>query len=92
MGIYFIVWVIIHYCHLFCCSSVMPGFSHWELLHLGFCAFQHVPMFSECPLLSGPVFRAPVYFPGITLYFPYPTPDISHVSKERCFILLEDAV
>ena len=54
MGIYFIVWVIIHYCHLFCCSSVIPDLATGSSFTLASAPFNMSPCF-----LSAPYFLAP---------------------------------
>lgn len=52
MGIYFILWVRIHYYHSICCTN-RPRFGHWVLFQFGFCVFSKCSHRFLSSLLSG---------------------------------------
>lgn len=74
--------LIIYWC------SKCPRFGQWESFYSGFCvllAYSHHPL--SLSLFSGTTrcFR-------LILYFPFPGPGISHLSKEPRFLLVQSVV
>lgn len=81
MDVYYILWSYNPMLSLFCCSN--STFGHWDLFHVGTCAF------STCSLYLSTSFLVPHDALHSSFIFPCNSPGINPFSVEPCSHILE---